>query len=160
MSGLIQAARPLLWDFLPTIVFAALSALHVEVRIAAAAALGVGLAEVLIVQALGRRPPPLQWAGLGLALVFGTISLLTRDPRFVMVKPTLVYLAVGVVMLKRGWMLHYLPARAGRHGDDLMIGWGYAWAALMALTAAANLVFALAFPRQWPAFLAVFPVLS
>jgi intracellular septation protein len=160
MSGLIQAIRPLAWDFLPTIVFAALMALHVDVRIATAAAVGVGLAEVLIVKALRQQVPLLQWAGLGLALVFGTISIVTKDPRFVMVKPTLIYLAIGAVMLKRGWMLRYLPSDAGHHADDLMTRWGYVWAGLMAVTAVANLVFALWFTPQWPAFLAIFPLPS
>jgi intracellular septation protein len=160
MSGLIQAIRPLAWDFLPTIVFAVLIAMHVDVRIATATALGVGLAEVLIVKAMRRPVPLLQWAGLGLALVFGTVSMITNDPRFVMVKPTLIYFAIAAVMLKPGWMLRYLPSDAGRHADDLMIRWGYAWAGLMVVTGVANLVFALWLTRQWPAFLAIFPMPS
>jgi intracellular septation protein len=63
-------------------------------------------------------------------------------------------------MLKRGWMVRYLPPIAGEHGKPLMIAWGYVWAGLMALTAAANLAVAVAEPSWWPAFIAVVPLAS
>jgi intracellular septation protein len=160
MSSLFTAIRPLAWDFLPTIVFAVLSAMHVEVTIATAAAVGVGIAEVLVVRALGRPVATLQWAGLGLAVVFWAASILTQDPRFIMGKPTLIYFAVAAVMLKRGWMLRYMPEIARRHGEALMIRWGYVWAGLMAATGLANLAIALWFTKDWPAFIAVFPLAS
>jgi intracellular septation protein A len=160
MSNLLTAIRPLAWDFLSTIIFATLVALHVDVRVATALALGAGLAQVLGMKALGRRIELLQWAGLGLTLVFGTLSLVTHDARFVMAKPSFIYTAIAVVMLKRGWMLRYLPAVARGHGADLMIGWGYAWSGLMALTAVLNLVVAVGFTREWPAFMAVWPLAS
>jgi intracellular septation protein A len=160
MSNLLSAFRPLAWDFLSTIIFATLVVLHVDVRIATALAVGAGVAQVLGMKALGRRIELLQWAGLGLTLVFGALSLVTHDPRFIMAKPSLIYTAIAAVMLKRGWMLRYLPAVARGHGADVMIGWGYAWAGLMALTAVLNLVVAVAFTRQWPAFMAVWPMAS
>lgn len=160
MSNLLMAARPLAWDFLATIIFALLMALHVDVRVAAALAWGAGLAQIVGMKILRRPIPRLQWAGLGLALVFGAASMITRDPRFIMVKPTLIYFAVGAVMLQRGWMIRYLPARANGHAEDLMIGWGYAWAGLMALTSVANLVVAVWFTARGPAFMAVFPAVS
>jgi len=160
MSNLINAIRPLAWDFLPTIVFAGLTALHVDVRLATAAAVGVGVAQVLVVRATGRPIALLQWAGLGLAVVFGAASILTQDARFIMGKPTLIYFAIGVVMLKRGWMLRYLPEIARGRAEPLMIGWGYAWAGLMLLTGVANAVIALEFTKQWPMFIALFPLPS
>jgi len=158
MSSLLYAIRPLAWDFLPTIVFAVLTAMHVEVTLATAAAIGVGVLEVLVVRALGRPIAHLQWAGLALAAVFGAASILTHDPRFIMAKPTIIYFAIAVVMLKRGWMLRYMPEIARRHGEPLMIRWGYAWAGLMALTGIANAVIALWFTAQWPAFIALVPL--
>lgn len=160
MSGLIYALRPLAWDFLSTIIFAALTAMHVDVRTAAAISWSAGLAQVLAMRLMRRPVPHLQWAGLGLALVFGAASMLTNDPRFVMVKPTLIYLAVAAVMLKRGWMLRYLPPIASGHADALMIRWGYAWSGLMFATGLANLVVAVWFTAAWPAFLAVVPMAS
>lgn len=160
MSSLLFAIRPLAWDFLSTIIFATLVALHVDVRYATAIAVAAGVAQVVGMKALGRRIELLQWAGLGLTLVFGSLSLVTHDPRFVMAKPSIIYAAIAAVMLKRGWMLRYLPAVARGHGSDLMIGWGYAWAGLMALTAVLNLVVAVGFTREWPAFMAVWPLTS
>ena len=160
MSNLIKALRPLAWDFAPTIAFALLTMLHVEVRVATAAALGAGIAQLLIVKAMRRDVALLQWAGLGLALAFGAATMVTKDPRFIMAKPTIIYLAIATVMLKRGWMLRYMPEVARGHAEPLMIGWGYAWAGLMALTAVANLVFALWLTKQWPMFLALFPLAS
>ena len=159
MSSLFAALRPIALDFLPTIVFAALTAAHVDVAVATACALGVGAAELLIVKAMGRSIGLLQWAGLGLAAVFGAAAILAHDPRFVMAKPTLIYIAIGVVMLKRGWMVRYMPARRKDHAD-LMIRWGYVWAGLMFLTAALNAVVALEFTHAWPGFIAFFPLPS
>ena len=160
MNGLLFAARPLVLDFLPTIVFAVLIALKVEVRIATGAALLVGIAQVSLQLALKRKVELLQWASLFLVVVFGTVGILTNDPRFLMAKPTIIYLAIGAVMLKRGWMLRYLPPIAREHGASLMIGWGYAWSGLMFATAGANLLVAWLAPAQWPAFIAVVPMAS
>jgi hypothetical protein len=74
-----------------------------------------------------------------------------------MVKPTLIYIAVGVVMMKRGWMTRYIPPVAMEDGADLITGFGYVWAGLMFFTAAANLVLAMGDPKLWVTFLAVFP---
>jgi intracellular septation protein A len=159
MSTLLAAIRPLAFDFLPTIVFAILTALHVDVAMATASALGVGALQLIVVRATGRPIALLQWAGLGLAAVFGAAAILAHDPRFVMAKPTLIYVAIGVVMLKRGWMIRYMPA-AGKGHEDLMIFWGYVWAGLMFATAAANALIAAEYSRAWPAFIAIFPLPS
>ena len=160
MNNLLYAARPLISDFFPTIVFAVLVAMKVDVRIATGAALLVGVAQVAIQRLLKRKVELLQWASLGLVVVFGTLGILTSDPRFPMAKPTIIYLAVGAVMLKRGWMLRYMPPIAREHGEPLMIAFGYVWAGLMALTALANLAVAVALPSQWPAFIAIVPLAS
>jgi len=160
MSNLLNALRPLAWDFLPTIAFAALTAMHVDVRVATAAAVGVGVAQVLIVRARKRPIALLQWVGLGLAVVFGALSMATADPRFVMAKPSIIYLIVAGVMMKPGWMRRYMPEIVREHADDLVVLWGFAWAAVMALTAVANAVIALRFAKDWPLFIAVFPMWS
>ena len=92
----------------------------------------------------------------------GAATFLTKDPRFMMAKPSIVYVLVGAAMLERGWMLPYLPPIARQHLDDsVMIGWGYVWAGLMFLTAALNAGFALgASLAVWSLFIAVFPAAS
>jgi intracellular septation protein len=160
MNNLLYAARPLISDFFPTIVFAVLVAMKADVRIATGAALLAGVAQITVRRLLKRKVELLLWASLGLVVVFGTLGVLTSDPRFLMAKPTIIYLAVGAVMLKRGWMLRYMPPVARQHGEALMVAFGYVWAGLMALTALANLAVAVALPSRWPAFIAVVPLAS
>jgi intracellular septation protein A len=51
---------------------------------------------------------------LFLVIAAGTATLLTNDPRFVLFKPSVIYVIVGVVMLKPGWMNRYLPDTQGQ----------------------------------------------
>ena len=160
MGNLIYAGRALIEDMLPTIAFAILVALHVDIRIATAVSAAISVAQLVIYKARKRPIAPLQWASLGLVLVFGTAGILTNDARFLMAKPTLIYAIIGAVMLKRGWMLRYLPPMAEGRGEGAMIAFGYVWAGLMFVTGIANLVVAIAFPASWPLFLATFPTFS
>jgi len=61
----------------------------------------------------------------------------------VMLQPSAIYLLVGSAMLRRGWMLRYLPAIAVEKVPDLAIGFGLVWAGLMFFSAALNLGLAL-----------------
>ena len=87
MNNLLYALRPLASDFLPTIAFAVVVALHVSVPVATAAALGVAVLQIVAQLALKRPIPLLQWASIGLVVVFGSVSLVTNDARFLMIKP-------------------------------------------------------------------------
>ena len=49
------------------------------------------------------------YASLALVIVLGSATLLTNDPRFVLAKPAIAHFAIGTIMLKRGWMLRYMP---------------------------------------------------
>lgn len=160
MRNLMQAARPLANDLLSSLLFAALVALGVDNEIATIAAIGFGVAHIGLWLALRKPVAPLQWASLALVLTLGTASLFLHDVRFLMAKPTVIYLILAAMMLKRGWMLRYLPPVALKYGEATMVTFGYVWAWLMALTAAANLVVAVQAPDAWPMFIAVFPMAS
>ena len=160
MNAFAYAVRPLVADLLSTLVFVVLTALKVDVRIAVLAAAGVGVAQVGWLVARGKPVAALQWLSLGLVAVFGAASFVTHDPRFVMVKPTVIYALVGAVMLKRGWMLRYMQSEVASHGRDLMVAFGYVWAGLMFATGLANAVIAVRAPDAWPAFIAIFPTAS
>jgi intracellular septation protein A len=160
MGHLIYAARPLANDFLSTIFFVLLVALHVDPAVASALAIAIGVVHVLALLALRRAVPPLQWAGLGLVVVLGALGMLLHDARVLMAKPTVIYLILGLVMLKRGWMLRYMPPVATGHGEAMMVGFGYVWAALMIATGALNLMLVVWSPAAWPIFMAVFPTAS
>ena len=143
MNGLLYAARPLISDFFPTIVFAVLIALKVDVRLATGAALAIGLAQVAIQSLRRQKIELLQWASLGLVLLFGALGIITNDARFLMAKPTVIYLAVGAVMLKRGWMLRYMPAIVTDTVPEYVTFAGYAWAALCFVLGAGTIAVAM-----------------
>lgn len=160
MNNFARAFRPLAFDMLSTLVFVGLTALHVDLRIAVGLGMAVGVGQVLWLK-LNKRPvAALQWLGLGLVVTFGSASLVAHDARFVMIKPTIVYLLVGGVMLQPGWMLRYMPEIVLEHGADLIRGFGYIWAAMMFATGLANAVIAWRFTPLWPAFIGVVPMAS
>jgi intracellular septation protein A len=160
MGNLIYAGRGLATELLPTIVFAILVALKVDVVVVTGVAILIGVAQIAVMKLTGRGVSRLQWSSLALVLTLGTAAVLAHDIRFLMAKPTVVYVIIGGVMLQRGWMLRYLPPIARGHGEGPTIVFGYVWAGLMFVTAAANLVFAIAWPALWPAYLATFPLIS
>lgn len=160
MKNLMHAAAPLANDLFTSLLFAVLIVAGVDPRTATLIAVAVGVGHVLLMLALRRPIAPLQWAGLALVMTLGTLGFFLRDARFLMVKPTVIYAILTVMMLKRGWMLRYMPPIARGHGEPLMIRFGYVWAGLMAVMAAANMIIAVAFPAIWPAYTAIFPLAS
>lgn len=161
MKNLIFAARPLVLDLSSTLLFVAISALTHNPMLATGVAIAAGVARVVYLRARKQPINAMQWMSLGLVIVFGSATLLTHNPRFMMAKPTIVYVLVGVAMMQRGWMLAYMPPAGRDLGDEILIRWGYVWAGLMFATAALNAAFALlASFAMWSAFVAVFPAAS
>ena len=103
------ALQQLLSDLLSAIVFLVVYGLSGSVTVATATAVGVGIAQIAVMKLTGRTVDLMQWLALGLVLVLGAATFITQDSRFIMVKPTLVHWAIGVVMLRHGWMARYLP---------------------------------------------------
>lgn len=61
-----------------------------------------------------------------------------------MVKQSIIHLSIAAIMLRRGWLSRYLPPIAQQYlGQPIIDAAGYAWAALLAVIAVANLVIAL-----------------
>ena len=72
-----------------------------------------------------------------------------------------IYLIVGIVMLKRGWMNRYLPPIALELVPDIAIIVGYAWSGLMFFSAGLNLVVALNFSvATWSAAMSIWGIAS
>jgi intracellular septation protein A len=71
------------------------------------------------------------YASLALVIVLGSATLLTNDPRFVLAKPSIAHFAIGAIMLKRDWMLRYVPPIVSDTIPEYVTIAGYAWAALM-----------------------------
>jgi intracellular septation protein A len=138
-----QALRQLGEDLLSAILFFALYALTGSLVIAVAVAVAVGLAQLALQLLAGRPVQAMQWMSLSLVIVLGGASILFHTPRFVMLKPSIVHLAIAAIMLQRGWMRRYMPPIALDYAPAAVDLAGYAWAVLMTALAVANLFFAL-----------------
>ena len=162
MKNLAYAIRPLALDMLSTLFFAGVFALTKSVIVATAIGMAVGIGQVAWLLVRRRKIAALQWASVGLVIVMGSAAILTNDPRFVMIKPTIIYVVVAASMLQPGWLIRYTPPQGLAYlPRSLMVGAGYAWAGLMALTAILNMYFAFfTSAAVWAAFLAIFPMAS
>ncbi len=162
MRNLFQAARVLISDLASTILFLVLYLLTDSLLFSVALGMALGVAQIGW-QLLVRRKPveTLQWMSVILVVASGTATLLTNDARFVMLKPTVIYTVVGLVMLKRGWMNRYLPPVAIRMVPDIGIVFGYVWAALMFTSAALNIALALSLDaKDWAAAMSAWGIAS
>jgi intracellular septation protein A len=112
-------------------------------------------------QLLRKKPvETLQWMSVCLVLASGTATLFTNDPHFVMLKPSLIYVAVGAVMLRPGWLNRYLPPRAVIVTDIATI-FGFVWATLMFASAGLNLWLALTLDaKSWAATMSAWGIVS
>jgi intracellular septation protein len=162
MRNFLYAARPILTDMISSIAFAILFGFTKNVVLSTAIAMAIGIGQVGLELARRKPIPGLQWASIGLVTVLGGITIFTGDPRFVMLKPTVIYLTVGAAMLQRGWMNRYIPPEGQAYlSKNLIIAFGYVWSGLMFATAIANLVIAVYFSHAvWLAFIGVFPLAS
>jgi intracellular septation protein len=152
-----QALRQLLSDFLSAILFLVVYVVSGSLFAAAGIAVAAGLGQLIWLRLTHRRIEPMQWMSLGLVVVLGSATMLTQSPRFMMIKPTIVHFAVATVMLRRGWMLRYLPEIVlGNVPEPTIVAAGYGWAALLAVLGLANLFIALRFDfATWAWFVSV-----
>lgn len=143
-------------DMLSTIFFVVLYLTIGDIYIATGAAIAVGVGQIGYYKARGRKVDMMQWMSLVLVIVFGGATLYLNDPRFMMVKPSIIHFVIGFVMLRKGWMGRYLPPVASANLTASMVnGWGYGWAALMFGLGIANIIIALTMsPQIWGYFIA------
>ena len=143
-------------DMLSTLAFVALYMIIGDIYIATGAAIAIGIAQIAYQKAVGRKIDLMQWMSLFLVIVFGGATLYLHDPRFMMVKPSIIHFAIGFVMLRKGWIGRYLPPIAAANLTARSVDfWGYAWAVLMFSLGLANIYIAMNMsPQVWAYFLA------
>jgi intracellular septation protein len=117
-------------DFFSTILFIAIYLATDNVLLATGVAIAGAIAQVIYSRVKGKELGYMTWASLALVIVLGSATLLTHDPRFVLAKPAIGHFAIGFIMLKRGWMLRYMPAIVSQTIPEYVTFAGYAWAAL------------------------------
>ena len=118
-------------DFLSAIVFLTLYLTTANVVLATSVAIAGAVAQVVYSRVRGQPLNFMTYASLALVIVLGSATLLTNDPRFVLAKPSIAHFAIGAIMLKRDWMLRYVPPIVSDTIPEYVTIAGYAWAALM-----------------------------
>jgi intracellular septation protein A len=161
MKDFFQAARVLLLDMASTLLFLGVFVLTDNLILAVALGMALGVAQIGAQIVRRESVEALQWLSVLIILVSGSATFVTQDPLFVMLKPTVIYAVVGVVMLRRGWMNRYLPPIARATVPDLGITFGYVWAGLMFFSAALNIALAASLdPATWAAVKTVWALAS
>jgi intracellular septation protein len=130
-------------DFFSTIMFLAVYFATGQVVLATAVAIAASVAQVVHARIKGASLGFMTYASLALVIVLGSATLLTNDPRFVLAKPAIAHFAIGAIMLKRGWMLRYMPPIVAETIPEYVTAAGYAWAALMFALGAGTIAIAL-----------------
>ena len=118
-------------DFFSTILFLVIYLSTGSVILATAFAIAGAIGQVIWARVRGETLGYMTWASLALVIVLGGMTLLTHDPRFVLAKPAIGHSAIGAIMLKRGWMLRYMPPIVTETIPEYVTFAGFAWAALM-----------------------------
>jgi intracellular septation protein A len=161
MKSLLQAGKLLLLDLASTFFFLFVYLLTKNITLSVLLGMALGAAQIGWEFARKKPIDTMQWLSLFLVLGAGTATLLTNDPRFVMIKPSVIYCVVGIVMLKPGWMNRYLPPVAIELIPDVAMIFGYLWAGLMFASAGLNLIVALNFSvATWSAFMSIYAIVS
>jgi intracellular septation protein len=130
-------------DFFSTIVFLVVYLTTDNILLATGVAIAGAIGQVIYSRIKGRELGFMTWASLGLVIVLGSATILTNDPRFVLAKPAIGHFAIGTIMLKRGWMLRYMPPIVTETIPEYVTFAGFAWAALMFALAAGTVAIAM-----------------
>jgi intracellular septation protein A len=118
-------------DFLSAIIFLIVYLLTDSIVIATSVGIAGAVAQLIHARIAGKPLGFMTYASLGLVIVLGAATILTNDPRFVLAKPSIAHFAIGFIMLKRGWMLRYVPQRVAETIPEYVTAAGYGWAILM-----------------------------
>src|SRR6516165_9197819 len=161
MKLFFNAAKLLLLDLASSIVFLIAYLLTDNIQLSVGLGVAFGLAQ--IGTQFARRKPieTMEWLSLFLVIGAGAAALLTNNPSFVLFKPSVIYVIVGIVMLKPGWMNRYLPPLAKAVVPDIAVIVGLLWAGLMFATAILNAYVALNYSVvTWASFMPGFGIIS
>lgn len=93
-----------LLDFLP-IVFFVVAYKMADIYTATAVLMAATVLQMVALYALDKKLSPMHKATLGLILVFGTLTLVLQDERFIKWKPTVLYAAMALALAVALWGL-------------------------------------------------------
>lgn len=158
----VTALRPILRDFLSTIVF--ISCVWITDDIVLSTVVGVTTGVLQTGWMLARRKPIglLQWISLALVLTLGGTTILTHNGLFFKLKSSILALILAAVFLRERWLTPYLPPFLTERLDtDTIMRAARVWAGLMVAIALSNaLVATFCSNRIWAGFIFSVPALS
>jgi intracellular septation protein len=161
MKYMFESGKLLLLDLASTFLFLIVFLSTKDVTLAVVLGMALGIAQIGWQFARKKPIDTMQWLSLFLILGTGAATLITDDPHFVMIKPTVIYTVVGIVMLKPGWINRYLPPIAIEVVPDIAFIFGFVWAGLMFFSASLNLLVALNYSVvTWSAFMSIYGIVS
>lgn len=160
MVHFLKAFKPIFADFIATIVFIALYAITGSIYAAIPLGIAAGILQIAWLKYRGSPVSTMQWASLVLVIVLGGASLVSHDPRFVMIKPSIGSFAIGCVMLSSNWLDRYLPEIVKQNvSKAFTLAWSRGWGIYLFLLAAANLYVAFTMgPKAWAWFNGIVPM--
>jgi intracellular septation protein len=161
MKNFLHAGKLLLLDLASTILFLGLYLLTHNIALSVTLGMALGFAQISLQFARKKPIDTMEWLSLVLVVGSGGATLMTNDPRFVMFKPSFIYVVIGVVMLTPGWINRYLPPVAKVIVPDIAIIMGFLWSGLMFASAGLNAFAALNFSIvTWASFMPVYGIVS
>ena len=143
--GGLAGLKRILFDVLAGWLFLAVFLATNDIFLATGAGLVAGLGQAVWMISKKQKIDPMQWMAMILVVGLGGATMVTRNPTFVVFKPSIFEAGLVLMMLRPGWMVRYAPARTRELIPGLMVAWGYVWAAAWLALAASNLVVA----RVW-----------
>lgn len=155
----LQAFKPIGLDLLATIFFVTVYWMTGDILMATATGVVAGIARFAYIKIRRQPVGPLQYLSVILVVVTGITTIITKDPHFVMIKSSVISLAVAAVMLRTNWMEPYLPAIVKDNLDQRIILWtSRGWGILLVALAIANAVVALEFSTNiWAWYASIVP---
>jgi len=129
-------------DFFPIALFVAAYKLH-DIYTATAVLMAATLVQCGIIYAIDRKLQTLQKVTLVLVLVFGVLTLVLQDERFIKWKPTVLYASMAIVLGAAlwGWKKNFLQILLGSQLTLPTAVWGrltVIWVAYFLFMAAIN----------------------
>ena len=142
-----------LFDLLPVILFFVAFKMA-DIYVATGVAMAATVAQIIWVAAKYKKVEPMQWASLGLIMVFGGLTIGLQDKTFIQWKPTILYwlFAVGLVASAAIWkknliqaaMAHQISLKPGV-GQELWGKLNNAWAIFFVIMGVINIYVAYQF---------------
>ena len=146
-------------DVLAGWIFLALFLITGDIFLATGAGVVAGIGQFIWAISHRQKIDPMQWMALILIIGLGGSTIVTRNPAFLVLKPSIFEVGLAMMMLRPGWMVRYAPARAQGAARGLLLFWGYLWAAAFFVLAISNILVERAFGlKVWAVYTNISPL--